>query len=1345
MAKGIGMMISITDSIIKAKRRYDESTTVKSTVEKLVKVLDKARTNIKKIIEEGGGKIREQSRKVKAKAKESAGSIRDRYKAAKEAMSEKSKSFREQAKEDGIFATLRSKFKFGKKSSSTDPPEDEPVTLIERFRANYKEVTDNLNARTKALKEQVSLDGHPLGEFMGSKSKTSKDLDEDADGKPSERSYLESISEMLSGIKEKFQGEEDDGSVTLDDFDEDGNRKKKPSWWRRSKERKDQMEAERERIRGKDGKGKKKKKGLFGMLFGLGMFLTKGVFKAGLGLTMFGLKKILPGVIRQGVKISAKLFWMGIKAFGKGLGKSLASLGKFLTPKPLRDAISKYGKMGIDRIKDLKIVLGDKITQLGGVLSEKIGTLGKVLGNTRVGKFAKKVFGKGTRFARAMTLVGKGVSIAARAFVATGPVGWAIAAGLAAWGAYKIYRYFKDGKGKFPNTLAGDVSYLRMHAYGLSEKDNSYYTKIFELEEIVGRFTRRDSNTGDVIVTEADDQGRVDIKNLFGFKDQSGIYEEGVRVWLSERFVPAYREFLRVLWNIDVTKKAGDIEDLTEEQLAELIYNYNVPGNVWNITHLPFKDKLESTISREWYDEYLSGLKAKTSDLWEARQKDQTHRRAANRAAGNVLGGKDVSEMVVGGKASKDLDRRIKALNRGGFSLGSFDIGDSPTGSGNYSMNSVTGRLMVDGDYVEKSEQEMLTGTSPIDKAIREASEATGVPVEVLLTLAKLESSLDPTSSNPNSSAVGLFQFTGPTWKDMIERFGKKYGLTLENANRKDPLHSALLAAEYIKQNSHAIRHHESAGLSEGLAYYLAHFLGPGGVEKLIQIATIAPNTLMEHTVGEDQYKANSIMHGKTVKQFIDIYRARYEEARDSPVESFSGYRKHKAVNTKAYEDTEGPSELSKLRKVLDKNILFKNDKGKRIGSSGSSTSYGNVSITNMGDMTAGPGIVGGGFGGAIGNGVNQTDDINYLKDYLKSNPGLSGSDDTGGAFAKPEEVIGTKIGRGDSTSVHVHPIREGQQFYFTSLFGHRNTGIENASTNHGGVDIGTPARKAGAHIVATGAGRVARAEYSSTYGYVVYLHHPDGYQTRYAHLHKLMVKRGEEVDAGQIVGLMGNTGTGDGGVHLHFEVIKGHKEKSPKVDPFEFRIMKDSFLGHRVATIMDGMGNFKRADGKPSNKSTGASESMEIPLPELNTRDVREERVDPVTGLSYGTVSNGSDKRNQSLDSISPYNDDAGYSDSYSDGGGAEEQINLDVKVDTKTLEERIVESNDKLGQMVGLLTRLVGGEGAVAASESTLPANATQEKGDFFKKLGSYGNKAANAQDKSSQSINFVRGSYS
>ncbi|PAE22027.1 hypothetical protein CHH80_02625 [Bacillus sp. 7504-2] len=90
-------------------------------------------------------------------------------------------------------------------------------------------------------------------------------------------------------------------------------------------------------------------------------------------------------------------------------------------------------------------------------------------------------------------------------------------------------------------------------------------------------------------------------------------------------------------------------------------------------------------------------------------------------------------------------------------------------------------------------------------------------------------------------------------------------------------------------------------------------------------------------------------------------------------------------------------------------------------------------------------------------------------------------------------------------------------------------------SGHHKGIDI---AGGLGTPIYVVDEGTVSRSYYSSSYGHVVFVKHPNNFETVYAHLSKRKVNEGQSVKQGDIIGEMGSTGRSSG-VHLHFEIHK--------------------------------------------------------------------------------------------------------------------------------------------------------------------------------------------------------------
>lgn len=95
---------------------------------------------------------------------------------------------------------------------------------------------------------------------------------------------------------------------------------------------------------------------------------------------------------------------------------------------------------------------------------------------------------------------------------------------------------------------------------------------------------------------------------------------------------------------------------------------------------------------------------------------------------------------------------------------------------------------------------------------------------------------------------------------------------------------------------------------------------------------------------------------------------------------------------------------------------------------------------------------------------------------------------------------------------------------------------------SHPGLDIAAPM---GTPIRAAGGGRVRRMGVDEDYGLFVLLEHPDGYQTLYGHASRLLVVEGEDVAAGQVIALTGNSGRSTA-PHLHFEVRRAGRSIDP-------------------------------------------------------------------------------------------------------------------------------------------------------------------------------------------------------
>ena len=140
-------------------------------------------------------------------------------------------------------------------------------------------------------------------------------------------------------------------------------------------------------------------------------------------------------------------------------------------------------------------------------------------------------------------------------------------------------------------------------------------------------------------------------------------------------------------------------------------------------------------------------------------------------------------------------------------------------------------------------------------------------------------------------------------------------------------------------------------------------------------------------------------------------------------------------------------------------------------------------------------------------------------------------------------EAVAKVVERGTKIPpTYIKPISGGRQ---SSPFGRRSAPTKGASTYHKGIDWATPT---GTAVYASCGGTVTRAGWGSGYGYVVYIDHEDGRQTRYGHLSKVLVSVGQQVKQGEKIALSGNTGVSTG-PHIHFEILIN----GTQVDPMKY------------------------------------------------------------------------------------------------------------------------------------------------------------------------------------------------
>lgn len=122
----------------------------------------------------------------------------------------------------------------------------------------------------------------------------------------------------------------------------------------------------------------------------------------------------------------------------------------------------------------------------------------------------------------------------------------------------------------------------------------------------------------------------------------------------------------------------------------------------------------------------------------------------------------------------------------------------------------------------------------------------------------------------------------------------------------------------------------------------------------------------------------------------------------------------------------------------------------------------------------------------------------------------------------------------------HAWPTEGG---WLSSTYGMRADPFTGENERHQGVDI---ANRFGAPVLAAARGVVTFAGKMKDFGYMVDIDHGYGYRTRYGHMSSLVVKPGDVVEDGQLIGRIGSSGRSTG-PHLHYEVHRYGRHINPR------------------------------------------------------------------------------------------------------------------------------------------------------------------------------------------------------
>lgn len=335
----------------------------------------------------------------------------------------------------------------------------------------------------------------------------------------------------------------------------------------KAENRKKEIEDEKKAVQ-ESGKNKKKGSWLDKILGGLGGIVS-GVTAA---IGFLG-KNLLKGF--------GKVFGWGAGFIIKGIGKTLFSIVPKLT------------------------------SGLTGIIAKLVG--GGLKG-------AASIAGQGIMAAgrAALPFVGTGLAAVGKAAltIATGPVGWIVAAGAAAYAGYKLYKYLT--RNNVADDLGGKLTRLRLLMYGFNDIKKEHYSKVFDLEMMMKDYVKfRDYK---VVVDKLNNDDIDKILDIFKVKREEKDKYKILNTWFVKRFMPAYKSFMQALYSVNNSIYLDEIDKMKPLDVYNFVTRISVPTVVYDITEAPTFDDTKIYVTKDEVDSMLTNITNQCKD--QANQKD---------------------------------------------------------------------------------------------------------------------------------------------------------------------------------------------------------------------------------------------------------------------------------------------------------------------------------------------------------------------------------------------------------------------------------------------------------------------------------------------------------------------------------------------------------------------------------------------------------------------------------------------------------------------------------------------------------------------------------------------------
>lgn len=392
------------------------------------------------------------------------------------------------------------------------------------------------------------------------------------------------------------------------------------------------------------------------------------------------------------------------------------------------------------------------------------------------------------------------------------------------------------------NRSLDELASLRMRLYGLTKLDTTIVNAILHIEQDLYASVEWGWFGGAELPTSATDAYQKYAAN-FGLSPTDATQKGAWEFWYTNRFLPVYLVYISSLRKINryfTPEQVGTLKPADVYRIAMALSSVTTgyqgkKVSVWMVDATPHLGTPANTDSKS-VEALMEALKAKQSNpnvSEKFKTKTDSTGKVIPAPAGN---GKPGSFTATGGYQSA---YGAAAANAGASTVPGGSVWSQAGGGGGYGGTDMTGGREVNhpgagtGGDINTLPRSGGDGWEANRDLILAASKMVGVDPALMATMIAIESNFRPGVKAKTSSATGLGQFISSTWKEMLDKYGAKYGIA-PGTPPTDARANALMTAEFLKSNASYLEGKIGRKPTDN-DLYLAHFLGAGGASTFLR------------------------------------------------------------------------------------------------------------------------------------------------------------------------------------------------------------------------------------------------------------------------------------------------------------------------------------------------------------------------------------------------------------------------------------------------------------------------------------------------------------------------------